>query len=127
MFITYLRRISLTVFVLVSGVTVSYIGETILRRNVQAMSAQESTRQVSSDKHTSLKAHIERLGPDGEVEWSLEADRMEFSFDDNGDITVIDCFGGVVYSRGDMTVRSDRGRYDMTDKRFTFGGLDDRR
>ena len=46
--------------------------------------------------------------------------------DDNGDVTVIDCFGNVVYKRGSITVRSASGRYDMTNKRFTFGGPDDR-
>jgi hypothetical protein len=125
-FINCLRRILLAVFVLALATILSYIGEAILRRNVQAMSTQESIQQLSSDKQVSLKPRIERLGPGGEVEWSLEADRMEFSFDDNGDITVIDCFGNVIYSRGAVIVRSASGRYDMTQKRFIFGGSDDR-
>ena len=126
MFITYLRRILLAVFVLFLGIVVTHIGEAILRKDVQAVSIHESMQQSSPDKHISLKANIERLGPDGEIEWSLEADRMEFSFDDNGDVTVIDCFGNVVYKRGGITVRSASGRYDMTNKRFTFGGPEDR-
>ncbi len=126
MLINCLRRICLVVFVLVLIVTASYIGEALLRKDVQAVSIQEAIQQLPSDKQVSLKPRIDRLGPDGDIEWSLEADRMEFSFDDNGDVTVIDCFGNVVYSRGDMIVRSENGRYNMTRKQFVFGNPDDR-
>ena len=122
MLIKCLRRIFLAIFVLVLGITVSEIGESILRKNAQAMSSQETTTRLPPNKPTSTKARIDRLGADGKVKWSLEADRMEFSFDDNGEITIIDCFGNVVYSRGDVIVRSLSGQYNMTRKKFIFGG-----
>jgi hypothetical protein len=110
------------VFVAVLGITIAYIGEAISQKDVQA---QESIQHLSSDKNISTKARIERLDPDGEIEWSLEADRMEFSLDDDGEIAVIDCFGNVRYSRGNVIVRSVSGRFNMARKRFTFGDSDE--
>ena len=124
MLITIIRRTLLASLVLGILWTSYYVYDGFMRRNAQAQNAPERAHQTTPGTHTSYQARIEHLGPDGTIEWSLEAERMEFTFDDSGELNGIDCFENVIYIRGGMTVRARSCRYDMEKKRFTFNGAD---
>ena len=124
MLIKIMRRTLLVALVLGILGTFHYVYDGIMRRNAQAQNAPVRSHQTDPGTQTSYQARIEHLGPDGTIEWSLEAERMEFTFDDSGELNGIDCFENVIYIRGGMTVHARSCRYDMEKKRFTFNGAD---
>lgn len=118
------RRIFLMLLILGTLFTSYYVYDGFMRRQATAQSTPSERPRSEPGRHVSTKAKIEHLGPDGTLEWSLEAERMEFLFDDSGELNGIECFDSVVYIRGNMTVRARSCRYDMENKRFTFDGHD---
>ena len=122
MLINFVRRSLLVVLVLGTLWTSYYVYDGFARRRISAQGVSIDGHRPEPGKHVSYKARIEHLGPDGEIEWSLEAEKMEFTFSESGELNGIDCFENVIYIRGDMTVRAQSCRYDMEKKRFTFDG-----